>query len=99
MLSPTGALGAAAPQAVLAMITSGQHPAWPLDVRLGNYQAAGLPAPSLVRMKLFTLDTRLVVAKLGQLTDEDALAVEEALRRVFHWAGIERALKGSRQSL
>ena len=69
------------------MITSPQHPAWSLDVPIRNYQQAGLPSPSVVRMKVFTLDTRLIVSKLGQLTDEDALAAEGALRRAFHWAG------------
>ena len=86
VLSPAGAVGGAIPHAVLAMITSEQHPAWALDVPLRSYQTAGLPAPSVVRMKVFTLDTRLIVAKLGQLTDEDTLAVEAALRRAFHWA-------------
>ncbi|MCF6246255.1 MAG: type II toxin-antitoxin system PemK/MazF family toxin [Desulfobacula sp.] len=46
---------------VMAMITSTKNPDWPLDVKIGSIKKTGLPAPSMVRMKLFTLDSRLIV--------------------------------------
>lgn len=45
---------------VLAMITSAKNPPWPLDVEISDLKAAGLPAPSKVRMKLFIPRTVVV---------------------------------------
>lgn len=64
---------------VLAMITSQNNPDWPLDTRIGSIQKAGLKAPSKIRMKLFTLDCRLIIRKLGGLSKKDRLAVINAL--------------------
>ncbi|MBN1630683.1 MAG: type II toxin-antitoxin system PemK/MazF family toxin [Thermoleophilia bacterium] len=65
---------------VLAMITSAGHQPWPLDVPISDLTAAGLPAPSLVRMKLFTIDDRLVERRVGSLAATDAAAVADTLR-------------------
>lgn len=73
-------LGASVGQSVLAMITSAGHRAWPLDVALTDLNAAGLAAPSVVRMKLFTLDDRLVQRRAGSLGPADRAAVAESLR-------------------
>lgn len=64
---------------VMAMITSEKNAPWPLDVRIADLSQAGLPAPSVVRMKLFTLDHRFVVAKVGELSDADRLLVNDTL--------------------
>ncbi len=68
---------------VMAMITTAQHHPWPLDCVINNLQAAGLPAPSCVRFKLFTLDHRLIRGVLGQLSAEDAARVQHALTLLF----------------
>jgi mRNA interferase MazF len=52
-------------QSVLAMITSAGNPPWPLDCEIRDREAAGLPAPSKLRMKLFTLDNRRCGARSG----------------------------------
>ena len=68
---------------MLAMITSQNNPDWPLDTKLtGNHQA-GLKAPSKVRMKLFTLDNRLIVKKIGKLAGQDRRAVSKTLRSLL----------------
>ena len=67
---------------VLAMITSADNPPWPMDVVIDS-DAAGLHAPSRVRMKLFTLDNRLIVLKAGSLAIVDRRAVAAALRKVL----------------
>jgi mRNA interferase MazF len=69
--------------AVLAMITSQKNPDWPLDTKITGNRKAGLTAPSKVRMKLFTLDNRLIVKKIGTLTDTDKKAVAKALQRLL----------------
>lgn len=68
---------------VLAMITSEKNPNWPLDVKIGSLQKAGLPAPSKVRMKLFTLDCRLIIKKIGGLSSKDQEAVKDSLRKLM----------------
>ena len=67
----------------MAMITTAMHHPWPLDVSIEELKAAGLPVPSIVRMKLFTLDHRLVLKKLGQLHLQDQRRVEKTLRHLF----------------
>lgn len=69
--------------AVMAMITSLKNPAWPLDVNISG-KGSGLPAPSKVRMKLFTLDCRLIVRKIGQLSPKDQAAINKSLGKLLH---------------
>jgi mRNA interferase MazF len=68
---------------VMAMITSVSHAPWPLDCPLGDLAAAGLPAPSMVRFKLFTLDHRLVRGELGHLGPADEGKVRHALMELL----------------
>jgi mRNA interferase MazF len=60
--------------AVLAMITTASHSPWPGDVPVRDLDAAGLPAPSVVRWKLFTLDAALVLRRAGTLSARDRSA-------------------------
>ncbi len=79
VVSRPASLGTVVGHSVLAMITSAGHRRWPLDVPVSDLRSAGLPSPSVVRMKLFTLDDRLVERRAGRLTPDDAWAVTEAL--------------------
>ena len=72
--------------AVLVMITSQKNPDWPLDTKITGIRRTGLTAPSKVRMKLFTLDSRLIIKKIGSLIDSDQMAVKKALQSML---GIE----------
>ena len=83
VVSRPDALGNVVGHSVLAMITSAGHRRWPLDVPLAELAAAGLPAPSVVRMKLFTLDDRLVERRAGGRAPPDAAAVAAALGRLI----------------
>jgi mRNA interferase MazF len=67
----------------MAMITSVAHPPWPLDCPIADLGAAGLPAPSKVRFKLFTLDHRLVRGRLGRLSADDEARVRQGLARLL----------------
>ncbi len=60
MLSGKGEFGAKSGHTVMAMITSAKNAPWPLDVVVTNLDGAGLTSPSVIRMKLFTLDNRFV---------------------------------------
>jgi len=83
VLSDKAAFKRPAGHSVMAMITSAVHSPWPLDVAIADLKTAGLPAPSLVRFKLFTLDHRLVRGKLGQLAAGDQTRVRAALRALL----------------
>ena len=64
---------------VMAMITSSGHAPWPGDTPIRNPKAAGLRSPCLVRLKLFTLDNRLVLKNIGRLSAADRDDVRAAL--------------------
>ena len=83
VVSQRDPLGAVVGHSVLAMVTSAEHASWPLDVPVSDLAAAGLPAPSVVRMKLFTLDDRLVERAAGALCPADAADVSQALTHLF----------------
>ncbi|MEL5849025.1 MAG: type II toxin-antitoxin system PemK/MazF family toxin [Candidatus Igneacidithiobacillus chanchocoensis] len=68
---------------LLAMITSAKNPPWTFDCPLDDLHTAGLPAPSVVRMKLFTLDARLVRGALGALALGDAARVQACLAQIL----------------
>ncbi len=70
-------------QSVLAMITSAVNSDWPLDVNIQDLDVSGLPSPSVVRMKLFTLDDKLVIRKAGVLALQDQMAVSTALHQLL----------------
>lgn len=63
---------------VMAMITSAPAD-WPGDTPLKDHAAAGLSRPCLVRLKLFTLDNRLIAKSIGRLSAADKKHVAAAL--------------------
>jgi mRNA interferase MazF len=69
-------------QTVFAMITSANNPDWMFDVLI-DAACCGLPAPSKVRLKLFTLDNRLIQGKLGALSELDREKVRKAFRQAI----------------
>ena len=84
VLSDAMAFNTPAGHSVMAMITSEGNSPWPLDCPLTDLAAAGLPSPSKVRFKLFTLDHRLVRGELGRLAAEDAANVQAALIKLLN---------------
>ncbi len=83
VLSDPAAFNAPAGHSVMAMITSEANAPWPLDCLLADLAAAGLPGPSKVRFKLFTLDHRLVRGQLGKLSKGDSEVVRAGLTKLF----------------
>lgn len=70
---------------VLAMITSKKNDPWPLDCEIKNKKPSGLTAPSVVRMKLFTLDHRFIIRKIGHLSKTDQNQVKQSLSQIFDY--------------
>ena len=64
---------------VMAMVTTKKIPSWPGDATIADYPSAGLKVSCLVRFKLFTLDNRLIVGKIGHLSGNDAERIASCL--------------------
>ena len=63
---------------LLAMITTADQSHWSGDAEI-DHEKAGLKHRCVVRMKLFTLDTRLILRKVGELAGDDRGRVRESL--------------------
>ncbi|MBF0110314.1 MAG: type II toxin-antitoxin system PemK/MazF family toxin [Magnetococcales bacterium] len=83
VLSEKAVFNTQAGHSVMAMITSEANAPWPMDCSIQDLEMAGLPSPSKVRFKLFTLDHRLIRGALGQLSPRDIQRVIQALLQVF----------------
>ncbi len=68
---------------VLAMITTKGHVPWPGDSEIKEYSSAGLNLPCQVRLKVFTLDNRLLLKKIGRLSENDSKKVKKNLHHHF----------------
>lgn len=66
---------------VLAMITTAAHASWPGDVEVDDLEAAGLAVACRLRLKLFTLDNRLIVKRIGHLASRDRKAAAASFRQ------------------
>ncbi len=64
---------------LLAMVTRATHTRWPSDHEIVELPLTGLRAASVVRLKLFTLDNRLLQRRIGRLSERDARACAAAL--------------------
>ena len=66
---------------ILAMITSAIQSSWIDDVIITDILTAGLPVPSKIRLKIFSLDISLILDKLGYLVDEDKQLLQLKLKK------------------
>lgn len=83
VLSSEDAFNSQARACVLAMVTSSLHAPWPGDVEISDLGSAGLPAKSLIRLKLFTLDHRLILKNIGRLNNKDQKSLSKSLQKIF----------------
>jgi len=67
---------------LLAMITSSPLP-WPGDTAIQDLSAAGLSIACRVRLKLFTLDNRLILRRIGRLSNEDQGRVMAEIKTIL----------------
>ena len=58
-------------QLVCAMVTGARKSSWPFDTAVEDLEAAGVRGPCVVRMKLVTLDQRVMGARCGRLAAGD----------------------------
>jgi mRNA interferase MazF len=70
-------------RSVMAMITTSTQSPWPLDISITDLSLTGLSSPSIIRMKLFTLDHALIVRKIGTLSSNDQTIALYTLRKLM----------------
>jgi mRNA interferase MazF len=69
---------------IIAQITSKVNsPPRPGDYRLRDWQAAGLPLPSLVRARMTTLHSSLLVRSLGRIPDDEMRSISGRLAKTL----------------
>ena len=68
---------------ILTMITTKAHLPWPGDSEIEEYSVAGLNLRCQIRLKIFTLDNRLLLKKIGRLSENDFKKVKKHLHRYF----------------
>ncbi len=72
------------PDLVIAFLTSQVHTAHRVgDYRLQGWQEAGLPKPTMLRMKIATVARSVVIKTLGKVTETDRSAIRDALVAFF----------------
>lgn len=59
----------------LLMITSAENSAWFDDHLITVLENTGLSVPSIIRQKIFTIDSRLIIKCIGELHSKDKRAV------------------------
>ena len=83
ILTDHARFGAVAGIAIVAMISSAKHSAWPYDVPVSDLPQAGLHMPCIIRMKLNAVDLKLLERKIGHLGDGDIERVKAALKSLL----------------
>lgn len=68
---------------IVAAVTSQPQSHRSGEVALADWQQAGLLKPSVVKPVLATIEARLVLKKLGRLSDNDCNALARALHHVL----------------
>ncbi len=71
----------------LLMITSAKNSAWTSDYVINILEGTGINAQSIIRQKLFTIDSRLVIKSIGKLSPIDKV---EVLKKVHNHLSIQR---------
>lgn len=91
ILSNTFLFNSVINHSVMAMITTASRSSWPLDIPIEELAATGLKSPSIIRMKLFTLDHALVLRRVGKLMPLDRAKVEVALQNLLNFSTLPHA--------
>lgn len=68
---------------VLTMITSAKRSTWPSDVPITDPTAAGLKGPSVVRWKVFSIESSHILSVRGRLSNLDFANVADRYRELF----------------
>lgn len=65
----------------LLMITSAKNNDWSSDYSIEQLKSTGLTSPSIIRQKIFTIDNRLILDKIGCLHNDDEKEIKNHIMR------------------
>lgn len=68
---------------IMAMITSARNNPWPCDIEISDLASAGLSKASIIRMKFFTIDHKLILDSIGTLSSKDQTSLRKMIKSVF----------------
>jgi mRNA interferase MazF len=68
---------------VLAMITSAEQTDWLGDYAITDLKSTGLTNPCVIRLKLFTLDHRIIIRKAGLLGTPDQRKLKSSRKNLL----------------
>jgi mRNA interferase MazF len=83
ILSSFNNFGKLTMHSLAVMITTIKQYSWSLDVKILDYKKSGLLKPSIIRMKLFTIDHRLIKRKIGKLSLQDQESFIKSFNRLL----------------
>ena len=67
----------------LAMITTAKNSTWQSDYTIQDIKKTGLMTPSIIRQKIFTIDSDLIFQKIGKLSLHDETEVKKKIKKHF----------------
>ena len=68
---------------ILSMITTAEKTSHSFDMLIRNLVTTGLPLPSVVRWKIFSLDLPLIKKKIGYLSKTDGVECKKILQTIL----------------
>jgi mRNA interferase MazF len=69
---------------IIMAVTSQTRPAGMLgEVQVGDWRSAGLIKPSVIKPVITTIEHRLIIRRLGQVDDETAKALRNAIGEII----------------
>ncbi|MDD3436793.1 MAG: type II toxin-antitoxin system PemK/MazF family toxin [Candidatus Gastranaerophilales bacterium] len=68
---------------ILAMITSAKNSNWDSDFDIKEIDSTGLKTSCVIRYKLFSLDERIILKKIGSISQNEQKQVKDNLLKHF----------------
>lgn len=68
---------------ILAMITSAKNSRWDNDFEIKEIETTGLKTSCVVRYKIFSLDERIILKKVGSISGNEQKQIKENLLKTM----------------
>lgn len=68
---------------ILAMITSAKNSRWENDFEIKEIECTGLKTDCVVRFKIFSLDERIILKRIGFLAQNEQIHIKDILSKLI----------------
>lgn len=68
---------------ILAMITTAKNSRWENDLEIKQLEDTGLKTPCIIRYKIFSLDERFILKKIGFISENEQKLIKKQLDKIF----------------